>query len=239
MNKWNDYEARFMRVFLCKGGGDAEIKETAEEREMAKIATEQWNDYQQRFLPLENRLFGEVRSTEGEYAQAAGYTNAATSQAFDGGEERARAGLFAGGSRPGSGKFADTMSGLANDEALSGALNQVDTGQQVSNQEISGLQSLVGLGRGQTNSAQGLLASGASNAQSQAYQDARNALQNRMNVQAGIGTVAGVGAASLYGNDPEPSRGSGFGLNTSSGGSNVYRDAVGGQDLKSNLDFSY
>ena len=45
---------------MCGGGGDYEIEETPEQIEMAKIAAEQWNDYQANMIPMENEYIKEV-----------------------------------------------------------------------------------------------------------------------------------------------------------------------------------
>ncbi|MDN5937292.1 MAG: hypothetical protein L0H83_01385 [Salinisphaera sp.] len=180
------------------GGGSVELPETAEERQLSKIAVEQWNDYQRRFAPLENRLIGEVRTTPGERDQALGYANAATSQAFDANEEALRGRLFAGGSGPSSGRFSDTMFDAAADEVLSGALNSVDVNQAMSDREVYGLQSAAALGRGQPELATGLFANAANQAQNQAYSDARNSLIDNLSTQSALGTLAGAGAAYAF-----------------------------------------
>ena len=42
------------------GGGDNRIEETEEQRELQKIAAEQWNDYQLNMIPLENEYIKDV-----------------------------------------------------------------------------------------------------------------------------------------------------------------------------------
>lgn len=177
------------------GGGSGRVKETPEERVLAQIALERWNDYQTRFLPLENRLFGEVRSTEGEYAQASGFANAASAQAFDRNEPMIRKALFGSGARAGSGQFMDALSEQAANEVLSEGMNQVDTQQGVADQEVRGLQNVAALGRGQAGTAQALQSGAASQAGRQAQVDAQISLQNGLNRQQGLGTVAGIGTA--------------------------------------------
>ena len=42
------------------GGGDNKIEETEEQRELERIALEQWNDYQLNMIPLENEYIKDV-----------------------------------------------------------------------------------------------------------------------------------------------------------------------------------
>ena len=66
------------------GGGDNKVEETQAQKEQSRIAIDRYNDYQQRFAPLENRLFGEVRTTDGEYEQGMGRAATASESQFSG-----------------------------------------------------------------------------------------------------------------------------------------------------------
>jgi len=191
------------------GGDDNEVKETEAERTQSKLAIERWNDYQERFAPLENRLMAEVRTTPGEMEQAQGYANAASEQQFSGARMGLRDNLFSAGFNPASGGFASRMAGLATDEALATGMNEADIGQAMSDQEVYGLQGVTQLGQGNSATAFEQYGRAAGSAQDQAINDARTALNERLAMQQSVGQVAG--AATAYGTG-------GVGLNKPSAG---------------------
>ena len=180
---------------MSAGGDDGKVEETEYEKELGRIGVETWNIYQDDYLPLENRLFGEVRTTRGEMDQATGWANAASEQQFAGARDAQRENLFAGGFDPSSGGFVARTAGLAADEALATGMSEVNSGQAMSDQEVYGLQGLTQIGQGQNASALQQYGQVASSAQDQAISDARNALNERLATQQTVGSVAGAATA--------------------------------------------
>lgn len=186
---------------MSGGGGDNEIEETESERALADVSIQRWNDYQRRFVPLENRLFGEVRTTEGEMQQGLGRAAAATEQQFAPAREQLRENLFQRGFSPNSGGYLANMAGLKRDESLAGGMNQVGMANALDTQELAGLQGLVSIGRGQSTNAFNDFGQQATSANRQAINDATQALNERLSDKAAVGSAigTGLGMATAYG----------------------------------------
>ena len=183
-------------------GGSEQVPETEEEKALAEIAAERWNDYKQRFIPIENRAIDDImQDVNTPDMFGAGMANLATQQQFAGVEQGTVAGLFkrrAGGNALGAGiinanrdRIASSASGQANAMGLNTTRN------------IHNLQSMVNVGLGQAGSALSGMGDAASAAQRQAILDARASAASR----AAVGQVAGTAAGLGYGYYNGPSSG--------------------------------
>lgn len=174
-------------------GSSKKVKASWGEKELAKIATEEWNFYKQKFAgeidPLIQKTMDNKRGLSGETRQA----TEAVSDAFE--EQRSNAvgaGLRAG-INPNSGKFKTGVSKFDMSKA-SQMGNSVATTQQAHEAEyVTGVQDVIASGRGIASGAQqGLAMAGTMQNQSkiadvQAEQAASQAWGNA------AGTVAGMG----------------------------------------------
>lgn len=70
-------------------GGGGTPKPTEEEKALAKDSAIAYNDYQQRFVPLENEYISRFRATDGDLATQKGIGSADTYQAAHGGDTAA------------------------------------------------------------------------------------------------------------------------------------------------------
>ena len=181
------------------GGGDNKVEETQAQKEQSRIAIDRYNDYQQRFAPLENRLFGEVRTTDGEYEQGMGRAATASESQFSGARQDYDDQQFARGINPASGAYIARMGGLKQTEALATGQNAASSGQALADQEVSGLMGLTQVGRGQSTSAFQQYGQAAQSAQDQAISDARNALNESLSRQRFFGQATGAAAAGAQG----------------------------------------
>lgn len=177
-------------------GGQETPEQTAEEKALGEIAIERWNDYQNRFVPIEDQYIEDVQKTDADFEDARGRTTAAVNMAFDGAEDKVKQNLFASGVAPDSGQFIDAMDGISEDRGLSlgTGLNESDIA--VDTQHLKGLQSVVQMGQGQAGDAITGMGNVAADATRDAIERAERSFENR---QAGlhlVGNVAGAGAAS-------------------------------------------
>lgn len=109
---------------------------TEDMKAAAEVATKQWNDYQTRFAPFENKFFKDITKDSSIGAQqVGGMTNADLAQ------KNAKAALDPTRVMPGVSKFAAQGSGMA-----AGALGAQNLAKK---QQVEGLQTSVAMGRGQ------------------------------------------------------------------------------------------
>lgn len=120
-----------------KGGGGGPTRIITEDmKAAAEVATKQWNDYQTRFAPFENKFFEDITKDSSVVAgKVTGMTNADLAQ------KNAKAALNPNQIMPGASKFAAQGSGMA-----AGALGAQNLAKK---QQVEGLQTSVAMGRGQ------------------------------------------------------------------------------------------
>ena len=172
------------------GGGSDEVKETAQEREAANVAWEQWNDYQDRYVPFENRFIYDVTGMKDGKADAGvwdqrrgdlrGDVNADIMQQATAIPVNPNSGRMKLGTAPTLGK-ALAKGAIAADAAVDG-------------QRIAGMQAVVDMGRGQANQAdlgmQGLARDAADDAIQQSAIDMREKKFYGDTVGSAMGVVA-------------------------------------------------
>jgi len=171
--------------------------ETAEERELAGIAAESYDDWRQRWLPLQQEFFEDMQDVEPRRMEALGSANADYAQAFGRAERGLESSLMAGSGGPGSGRFAMGLGGFSLDRAQSTGQGMADVDSLIDDQYAAGLQSLIDMGRGERSNALQGMSQAADVAQRQAFSDAQTAFSNRAANMNAIGT--GVGLATAYG----------------------------------------
>lgn len=167
--------------------GKNTVKETAEERAMAEVSIERWNDHQLRMVPLENKVIEDAnRSTTAQGMRAAGQVNADVAQAT------------APALNPNAGSAITSAPALST--AKQAATAQVNAGQNVQDQRASKLLNTVRMGEGKAAIATAGFESAANNASSAAIntvqlnQQARAATANAIGSAIGAGVYAGAKA---------------------------------------------
>lgn len=199
--------------------GSDKPKETPEEIELANIGAERWNDYKQRYIPVENAAIGRVLSEiDDPSGRGEDMANASTQMAFSPVEEQATMGLTTRGARPGSGAFAGGVTGVGLDRVASSGQNQANAFGLQRRINVNNLQSLVDIGQRKAASGLAGLTDVADAASRQAIFDARASAAARAALGNAAGTAAGVGFG-LYNSSPVYSattpRGMGPNINTS------------------------
>jgi len=164
---------------MSGGGGGDEIEETAEEKELAQLASERWAEYRDTFRPLENQYMGEVDEL-GEQGAMAQVTGQAATNVQQGTEMR--------GINPNTGM---PNQGAAFGQARAQATSNAGLGLQ--EQHKRGLQSVIQIGQGQSAKSLQGLSDVAGQAAQEAQQDAF-ADFNQSQAWANLaGNVAGAG----------------------------------------------
>lgn len=175
------------------GGGDNEIKETAHEKELARIATEQWERYETTFKPLEDEwIAGITADTTNDKANIGGMVAGKIGQKYDEAQAGEDRGALASGMNVDSGTF---KRGLSRAEDTGKALTRANIG--VDTHQIGQISNAINVGRGQAAQAQGSLTDVAGSAVSDSIKDSTNKYMRRQETGTAIGTVAGMGVRSL------------------------------------------
>lgn len=179
---------------MC-GGGQTSIPQTPQEKALGDIAVQRWNDYQSRFVPIENQLIHQVQQTSGNYDQVRGQSNASVQQAFAPKQAGLENNLFAQGITPGSGHFINTLASMGRDRALSQGTGQNEANLAVDNNYLKNMEGLVQMGQGQAATAISGLGSAAGRATNNAITRANTSFRNHQAALQLGGQVAGMGAA--------------------------------------------
>lgn len=174
-----------------KGGGEA--KETAEQRAVAAIAAESFQDYEKRWVPVENELIRQIRDVDDDVRRAGQTSMSGTTQAFGAMRPAVEKGLAAARAAPGSGRFYDTESGLTVRQGASGGLNMAASRQGMRDRALSNLGSVISMGRGQESEALTGLSHQASITGQEAITDAARAASDSAAFGTAVGTAAGFG----------------------------------------------
>ncbi len=171
------------------GGKDKDVKETAEEKEVARIGMEKWKRYQEVFVPIENKFIGKITDQKQYRTDAGREASASTQSVFN--QVRERLSRSSGGAGLGSGKFA--MGSTGGGDATVDALAKVDARNTADDQQVRGLQGALAIGRGQGEDAISGLSDTARIAGADAIDRARADADRREGMGELFGTVAGAG----------------------------------------------
>ncbi|AXQ30438.1 hypothetical protein D0B54_17920 [Solimonas sp. K1W22B-7] len=191
------------------GSKPKEPGETAEQREMAAIAAESYDDWQQRWLPLQQEFFADTMDVAPRRRQALGSAGADYAQAFGQAQQGVENRLYASGAAPGSGRYAMGLAGFANDRAQARGQGLAGVDAMIDDQYAQGLQTLIDIGRGERAQALQGLSEAANASQDRAIADAQRALGSRSAMLEAAGSVAGMAAAYGLRGSGEASTGSG------------------------------
>lgn len=173
-------------------GGSTSVPETPYEKELADISNAKWQDYQQRYVPFENKWIADVtQDPTARVSQVQGETNANMQQQVQGMTQPQ-----AIDPNTGAVKSGQAMSKAG--EATGGALSQA--GQAAKNQQVAGEEAAVALGRGTSTNAELGYGNLAQNASQQAINTSYNDFRDMSSLNTGAATAGGMGMAALLGN---------------------------------------
>lgn len=160
------------------GGGDNEVKETAYQKELAKVAADEWNRYQDVFVPIENEYIQKVNSMgeEPKYQKVAGDVGLNYQSNFQQARTATEKNMAAGGVDPTSGKASSAQNQLVQAQ-LTGENQAESQGQHDTTTAMTGhMANVVASGKGQeataVNSLQDIAAASGTKASNEAYNKA-------------------------------------------------------------------
>lgn len=189
------------------GAKSPEVKETPEQKELARIGKERLEFYTKNYMPLEREFISEVRGAlPSMQRQARGIVNADNMQAFAPAQQQVEQALTTRGAKPGSGAFIGGTGGLASDRGSSRGQMMADVMQATRDQQQKNFSALTAQGQGQESIGLNALSGVANIANRQAMIDAEASRAARAAVGQAVGTGLGL-AAGMY-KKPAPERGS-------------------------------
>jgi hypothetical protein len=183
------------------GHKDNSIPETPEEIALAQVASERWQDYQKRFVPVENKAINYVENTN-LGPMAAGMANLGTQEAFSQGEQQVTGNMESRGMRAGSPGFGMNLAGYNINRAESTGLGGANAYGLATTQKLGNLQNLVAMGQGQAGASLSGQSDVAGLASRQATIDAQASIAARGAMGEGIGTFAGMSYGNYTNNKP-------------------------------------
>lgn len=171
-------------------GGDAPQKDEYAQKKYAQISREQWQDYQTRFVPKENRLIESINNPTLK-TEEIGRARTGVDEAFDavGSSALMRAGRY-GGMGADERKVLDRKMGLERATSRVAAVN--NTRQDIKDRDAQIESGMVNVGRGVKGEATGGLATVAQMENQRNNTNAMIAAQNKAGMIGTLGAVAGA-----------------------------------------------
>lgn len=187
-----------------KGGG--QVKETSQERALAEVGKAQMDDFKARWQPVQQKFAAGIVKAGGpdsfERGRATTMAGVDNAVRFGAAGETLDARAAATGGFGASGhKLAIT--GMAEDRATSTGLGAVAADQAVSDQYVTGLGSVMALGRGEKAGAVSGMSQNARMAAATASSEADRSLQEQAGQYQLAGTAAGIGVGLWSGGAPQ------------------------------------
>ena len=160
----------------------------------AQIAQQKWNMYQRDFVPAENQYMGQVQdmNSQAQYDQAGALANSNTVAQQQPVLNANSAKLISSGAAPGSGAYDAGMAGMRINQAgqQAGATQTAQEGQQ--DRYRAGLESVVGMGNGESMGAQASMTDLANQATGAALANASMYYGGQQAQMQGIGAMGGM-----------------------------------------------
>ena len=171
------------------GGGDTEVKETAYEKEIARIATEEWARAEEVFKPLEDKwIAGVVADPAAEKEKISGVVAGRVGTEYDEAQAELDKQRLASGMDVGSGTFKRSLS---RGEDVGKAVSRGKIG--VTAGKTGKLMSAINIGRGQATEAQASM----SDIARQSTEDAMRSTRDKYIASRETGEMIGTGVGML------------------------------------------
>lgn len=160
----------------------------------AQIAQSKWNTYQQDFIPVENQYMGQVNAmnSPSQYGQAGGLAQGQTVAAQQPVLNQASAKLIGSGAAPGSGAYDANMANLQTGQAIQQAQATLTAEEGQQDRYRGGLESVVGMGNGQSMGAQASISSLANQATNAALANQGMYYGGQVAQAQGLGQIGGA-----------------------------------------------
>lgn len=176
------------------GGGGNQIPETPLQKAQAQVASQQWQDYQKRWLPVQQFFIQRTESNlPAKRAYLEGVGNTDVRGQFENAREGLNAALSQRGALPGSNASVFGNEKLASSKGQALGLNRTNVDDAVTRQYLGGLQDIVQMGRGQQATSDAALSDIAGMSGRSAAAQAQAAEQEAAGLGEAIGTGVGLG----------------------------------------------
>lgn len=184
-------------------GGGKSVGPSEQELALKENSSRQWRDYQDRWVPVENKFMSAVQQTSGQYDRARGMATVDNARIMDKGNASLVGDNLSAGNQAGSGAMISSLAGNNDIRAggLGKAVNTATAG--VHNRDIAGKQKIVSLGRNQANTADLSMRTIAQRATNSALEAAKNKQAEREGLMQAIGVGVGMYAQHLRGKKPD------------------------------------
>jgi hypothetical protein len=169
---------------------------TEQEKALAGDSAHKWNDYVNRYIPLENEFVNKTKATDDKVASARNMVNADAGMAHGQAQQAANAGLSSQGAAPGSGRAAMGNAALGDARGAAGGLGQAQAAQGVHDREQGARVKMSAFGRDLQDSTSLSLANSGRRATSTMLDKYQQKLDHRQSmISTGLSAAgAGVGA---------------------------------------------
>lgn len=187
---------KFSRLFF-KGGGGGGIDDTEDQKELAAIALDRFNRYQQVYVPAENRYIDEVRNYDSaaRLEQASGAATANVQSAFTEGFAGQRQDMAAAGINPASGTSMQAITDFGSNSMFAQSDNMNRSEQSIQDAKLTGEQNVVAMGQGVAGNAM----SGIADAAGYSFDEANRRRDNAFNSSSANRYVAGAAIGGAIG----------------------------------------
>lgn len=185
-----------LKPLYFKGGGSGQIKETEDQKALAKIAADRFKRYQEIYKPVENQYMQEVQKFNEpvRQTQASNKAVADTQSVFGKAiADEVNQRTAQSGANINSGAVQSAINTGATKEAIASADNVNRSQQATQDAYVGGLQSIVGMGNGQASEAIQGMGDIAAASNQKAMNAAVSSHNDRSATRSAIG--AGIGAA--------------------------------------------
>lgn len=184
-----------------KGGGDSSIDDTEDQKELAEIAFDTWQEYQTTYKPAEDQYIGKALNYDNANSQeqAGGQAAVAASNAFTDAVQQDVSAITGAGVNVNSGTVKSAIAGGFDAEAKARADNVNRSQQAVQDTGFEAMGNVVAMGQGKETSALAGKQDVAANSASAAYDNAMKQHESNQARTSALGNVAGMGY-SIYKN---------------------------------------
>jgi hypothetical protein len=180
---------------MSGGGGSTTIKDTPQQKALAKIAAQRFNLYQQYFVPLENQFIAEslAQRDPSTFDNVSAFVSAVQQPDFQRQISQIQQQQFQQGVDPTSGQFVGRSRELSEGQARGMGLGTAEALSGQVDRYYQGLQNIIALGEGQAGTAVAGLSDVAQMAQRTGAAEAKTAFQRGQAVPTAVGTGLGLG----------------------------------------------
>lgn len=188
---------------MCMGGGGGgEIKETADQKELAEIGLQQFDRYMSMYPDIENQYFNDIEklNTSESYQRGADVATTNVGSAYSQARDDLQTDMTSAGVNPNSGGFKQAIASTGTSEGVDRLQNVGRTQQAIQDSYLGGKAGIVAMGQGQEAQAvQGfgnIARASGQEAADDAFRDYNRSANRRSAIATGVGV--GLGAYDGY-----------------------------------------